>query len=100
MPRKRQEANHHALVGFRGMPRQGEAVIFVIVAIHVGNMEDRFTNRRVRGHAVPWGKRAESGDSAGRYFLAIFSSANVRSIMKRRSLATVAASIPGLISIQ
>lgn len=40
--RKGEQAHHHALVGFRGMPGQRQRVFGVVMAAHVGDLERSF----------------------------------------------------------
>jgi len=48
--REGEQSHHHALVGFRRMPRQRQRVVGVIVAIHVGDLEGGFEDGCFDGH--------------------------------------------------
>ncbi|KAF1858298.1 hypothetical protein Lal_00014799 [Lupinus albus] len=47
-----EQADHHALVGFRRMPRDGERVLLVVVAVHVRNVQVCLVNRRFQCHSI------------------------------------------------
>ncbi len=49
VPRAGEEVNP---LGFRRMARQGEGMVLIVVAVHVGDLDCRFENAGVRGHEV------------------------------------------------
>ena len=50
--REGEQPHHHALIGFRRMPRQRQRVVGVIVAIHIGDLEGGFEDGCFDGHEV------------------------------------------------
>jgi hypothetical protein len=49
VPRAVEEVNP---LGFRRMARQGEGMVLIVVAVHVGDLDCRFENAGVRCHEV------------------------------------------------
>ena len=49
---KGQQPHHHAFVGFGRMARQGDCMVLIVVTVHVGDVDRRFENGRVRSHGV------------------------------------------------
>lgn len=45
-----QDANHHALVGFRGVAGNGEFMVRIDVAVHVGELDGGFVNGGLECH--------------------------------------------------
>jgi hypothetical protein len=61
VPRKGEQADHHTLIRFGRMARQGEHMVSVVVPIYVGNVQSRFENGGVRSHEVVVSSFQESG---------------------------------------
>ncbi|MNT22273.1 hypothetical protein D3C72_1576520 [compost metagenome] len=52
MDGERQQAHHHALVRFGRVARQGQRMILVVIAVHVGDLQIGFENCCFKGHRV------------------------------------------------
>ena len=52
MQGKGQQSHHHALIGLRRMTRQHDGMVFIVVPVHIRDMQRGFENRRIGGHSV------------------------------------------------
>ena len=48
-----QQANHHALVGFRRVARDGQRIVAKVGAVEVGELQLGLVDRRFQRHACP-----------------------------------------------
>ena len=71
--RECQQSNHHALIGFGGMPRQGQVVRLIIVPVQVGDLQFCLADGGFQGHGDY--KRIKSANYPCFRYTALFLSA-------------------------
>lgn len=50
--RKGQQSHHHAFIGLRRMASQRDGMVFIVLPIHVGDMQRGFEDGGIGGHGV------------------------------------------------